>query len=284
MRFREAVRNGCKQLSAIYPEGEASAILTWVIEHITGTGREELTREDPLLSPEHIDRLHNIMPRLFQSEPVQYILHESWFCGLPFYVDHNVLIPRPETEELVEWIISNCKFPIDTLNILDVGTGSGCIAIALKRRMRKTTVWGCDISAAALEVAKGNAMQLGTEVNFVQLDFLSNEERSSLPPFDLVVSNPPYIPVSDRLSMDANVRDHEPATALFVADDDPLIFYRVLASFGKEKLNASGTLYMEIHEDMGNEIMALLEEQGYYPELKKDMQGKDRMVRARLQP
>jgi release factor glutamine methyltransferase len=150
--------------------------------------------------------------------------------------------------------------------------------------MRKTTVWGCDISAAALEVAKGNAMQLGTEVNFLQLDFLNKEERSSLPPFDLIVSNPPYIPVSDRMSMDANVRDHEPATALFVADDDPLIFYRVLASFGKEKLNASGTLYMEIHEDMGNEIMTLLEEQGYYPELKKDMQGKDRMVRARLQP
>lgn len=280
MTIREATTYSVNQLRSIYEEGEAVAISNLVMDHILdGKLEKVLVREKVMTEPQQ-DQLKAILQRLLTHEPVQYVLGEAWFCGLKFYVDKNVLIPRPETEELVEWIISNCKFPVDELSILDIGSGSGCIPIALKRRIRKARVWSIDTSEAALHVAKRNAAVLGTEVNFLHLDFLDAIKRESLPSFDIIVSNPPYVPEKDKQQMNDNVVRYEPAIALFVPDNDALVFYKAIAAFGKSRLTPNGAIYMEIHEDLGEAVMKLFEENGYKVELKKDMQGKDRMIKA----
>ncbi|MEK7225287.1 MAG: HemK/PrmC family methyltransferase, partial [Bacteroidota bacterium] len=192
------------------------------------------------------------------------------------------------TEELVEWIISTPiaiggKFPVDELRILDIGSGSGCIPISLKRRLRKAEVWACDISEAALTVARRNAEALGTDVNFILLDFLNEEQRKQFPSFDIIVSNPPYVPEKDKEEMQKNVLQHEPHTALFVPDNDPLVFYKAIAEFGKTHLNKAGSIYCEIHENLGEPVTKLFHSHGYTSELKKDMQQKNRMIRSGLQ-
>ena len=199
---------------------------------------------------------------------------------MKFYVEKNVLISRTETEELVEWIISDCKFPVNSLSILDIGSGSGCIPIALKKRLPKAQVWSCDISEAALEVAKKNASTLGIDVSFLLLDFLNEEKRNTLPQFDIMVSNPPYIPVNDKSTMPRNVLDFEPDTALFVPDNDALVFYKAIADFGKNHLKKDGVIYAEIHENLGKMTMDMFKNNGYSTTIKKDMQGKERMVRC----
>jgi release factor glutamine methyltransferase len=280
MTIREAITYSVSQLRSIYEEGEAVAISNLVMDHILdGKMEKVLVREKELSEAQH-EQLNGILQRLLTHEPVQYVLSEAWFCGLKFYVDKNVLVPRPETEELVEWIISNCKFPVDALSILDIGSGSGCIPIALKRRIRKAEVWSCDTSEPALQVARRNASVLGTDVNFLHLDFLDSDKRETLPSFDIIVSNPPYVPEKDKTQMNANVVRYEPSIALFVPDNDALVFYKAIATFGKSRLNPEGAIYMEIHEDLGDAVMELFREKGYVVELKKDMQGKDRMVRA----
>jgi len=281
MTMQEATYSMLNQLRSIYTEGEASQITDWAIEKLTGSKKAErmlyknaaITNEEEILLQQYIERL-------MQHEPVQYVLNESWFCGFKFYVDKNVLIPRPETEELVEWVITNCRFPVDQLKILDIGSGSGCIPISLKRRIRRAEVWGCDISLPALEVAKRNAASLGTEINFIQLDFLDRQQWEQLPSFDIIVSNPPYVPEKDKATMQPNVLHYEPATALFVPENDPLLFYNAIAEFGKTHLNKSGSIYTEIHEDLGEAIMNTFQSTGYIAEIKKDMQQKDRMVKA----
>lgn len=283
MTVQDATYYVLKELRTIYEEGEASQMTDWIMEKITGSKKTErmLYKNSVITNDEEI-QLRNCTERMMQHEPVQYVLNESWFCGLKFYVDKNVLIPRPETEELVEWIISNCKFPVDELKILDIGTGSGCISITLKRRLKKAEVWSCDISAEALSVAKRNATTLGTEVNFIQLDFLNAQQQKQLPSFDIIVSNPPYVPEKDKKTMKPNVLQYEPATALFVADNDPLIFYKAIAESGKKHLNKSGSIYCEIHENLGEAAVKLFSSYGYSNELKKDMQQKDRMIRSGL--
>jgi len=271
------------RLRVIYGESEASQITDWVMEKITGSKKTErmLYKHSSLGKDEEI-LLQQNTARLLEHEPVQYVLNEAWFGGLKFYVDKNVLIPRPETEELVEWIITNCKFPVDELKILDIGSGSGCIPVALKRRLRKAEVWGCDISPAALEVAKKNAANLGADVKFMLLDFLDSNVWERLPSFDILVSNPPYVPAKDKEQMQPNVLQYEPATALFVPDNDPLGFYKAIAPFGKTHLNKNGSIYTEIHESLGETTQELFRSAGYITELKKDMQQKDRMVRSGL--
>lgn len=267
----------------IYSEEASSKITDWVLEHITGSKKaERMIYKHEAITAEEEKQLKQYTERLLQHEPVQYVLNEAWFFGLKFYVDKNVLIPRPETEELVEWIIANLKFPIDELKILDIGTGSGCIPIALKRRIRKAEVWACDISDLALTIARKNADDNGALVDFVGLDFLDKEQRAQLPQVDIIVSNPPYVPQKDKESMAKNVLDHEPHTALFVPDNDPLVFYKAIAEFGKGHLHKGGAIYCEIHESLGEDVSALFGSQGYTVELKKDMQQKDRMLRAGL--
>ena len=283
MTITETARHITKELKTMYQEGEASTIAGWVLEYLTGKDQLEIaSAKQTLLTTEQKEKLEPILNRLLQQEPVQYVLNESWFCGLRFYVDKNVLIPRPETEELVDWIITNCKFPVDELKILDIGSGSGCIPVTLKRRLKKAEVWSCDISKEALAVAKKNTAALGTDVNFIQLDFLNSAAWVQLPPFDIIVSNPPYVPQKDKQTMQPNVLNYEPATALFVPENDPLIFYKAIADFGKEKLTKRGMIYMEIHEDIGKVVSKLFQSNGYSTEIKKDMQGKERMVKAVL--
>jgi len=281
MTMQEATHFLLKKLRSIYPESEASQITDWVMEYLTGSKKTErmFYKKTAITAAEEM-QLHQLTDRLMQHEPVQYVLNEAWFCGLKFYVDENVLIPRPETEELVEWIIANCKFPINKLKILDIGGGSGCIAIALKRKLRKAEAWSCDISEAALKVAEKNAANLGIDVKFLLLDFLNKEVRDRLTSFDIIVSNPPYVPEKDKNEMRPNVLKYEPATALFVPDNDALIFYRAIADFGKDHLSNNGVIYTEIHESSAEAVTELLKSNGYSTELKKDMQGKDRMIRC----
>jgi release factor glutamine methyltransferase len=281
MTMQEATYFLLNKLRTIYAEGEASQITDWVMEHLTGSKKAErmMYKNSSITNKEEL-QLDQYAEKLMNHEPVQYVLNECWFCGLKLFVDQNVLIPRPETEELVEWIIANCKFPIDELSILDIGSGSGCIPIALKRKLRKADVWSCDISEAALQVAKRNAETLGAAVSFLQLDFLNKEETRQLSTFDIIISNPPYVPEKDRQQMHPNVLNYEPHTALFVPDNDALIFYKVIAEFAGEHLNPGGTIYLEIHEELGDAVSSLFTSKGYKTELKKDMQGKDRMIKA----
>lgn len=284
MTMQEATYYLLNKIRSICSEGEASQITDWVMEHLTGSKKaERMIYKNETITDKEETQLRQYTERLLEHEPVQYVLSEAWFCGFRFYVDKTVLIPRPETEELVEWIISNCKFPVDELKILDIGSGSGCIPISLKRRIRKAEVWGCDISEEALAVARKNADTLGTDVNFVLLDFLNEEQRNQLPSFDIIVSNPPYVPAKDKQAMQQNVLNYEPHTALFVPDNDPLVFYNAMAEFGKTHLNRSGSIYCEIHEDLGEPVTKLFHSHGYTSELKKDMQQKDRMIKSGLQ-
>lgn len=281
MTMQEANFYLLNKLRGIYPEGEAAAMTDWVMENLTGSKKaERMIYKNASITAEEEIRLKEISERLLQYEPVQYVLNESWFCGFRFYVNNQVLIPRPETEELVEWVIAHCKFPVDALRILDIGTGSGCIAVSLKRRIRKAEVWAFDRSAAALELASRNAVTMGAAVHFQELDFLDPIQRENLPVFDIIISNPPYVPLKDKAQMNKNVLEHEPGMALFVPDNDPLIFYKAIAEFSKTNLTATGNIFTEIHEDLGPATLAVFQAAGFQTELKKDMQGKDRMIRA----
>lgn len=281
MTILEARGSLHNSLKKIYDDGEARAISDLVIEHLTGLRPTDRAFQlDRPLDNSQAGKLDGIVKRLLQQEPVQYVLNESWFCGLKFYVDNNVLIPRPETEELVEWVISDCKFPMEQLSILDIGCGSGCIPIALKRKLKKPLPQGLDASPAALEVAKRNASALGVEVDFLLVDFLDEENWTRLGVYDVITSNPPYIPAGERRGMSANVVDHEPSMALFVPDADPLVFYRAIARFGKNHLQVKGRMYMEMHHDAAEQVSALFMNEGYAVEVKEDMQQKRRMLKA----
>jgi len=271
-------------LRTVYSREEADTITDWTMEHLTGSKKaERMIYKNEKITADEERQLHQYLGRLMANEPVQYVLSEAWFCGLKLYVDKSVLIPRPETEELVEWIIDGCRFPIDKLSILDIGSGSGCIAIALKRRLGKAEVWSCDVSEDALRVAQKNAASLGLDVNFIHLDFLNESKRNSLPVFDIIVSNPPYVTDADAKGMSPNVLNFEPSTALFVPDDDPLVFYKAIADFGLTHLNPNGSIFVESNEAFGEEVAELFREKGFSCIVKQDLQGKNRMVKAVLE-
>ncbi|MCX6317364.1 MAG: peptide chain release factor N(5)-glutamine methyltransferase [Bacteroidetes bacterium] len=283
MTIREASFYIFNHLKPVYGEGEASQLADMVMEHITGSGKTErmLYKNEPILPAEEA-RVKDYTERLKQQEPVQYILREAWFGNQKFYVDPAVLIPRPETEELVDWIIQDHRTAASPLRILDIGTGSGCIPITLKKNMPNTEVWAIDISVGALLVAQQNADKIGAAVQFQQLDILDKGNWPSLPIFDIIVSNPPYIPEHNKSSMHPNVLEHEPHIALFVPDTDALVFYKAIADFAATHLAPNGQLYFEIHEDLGQAVLEMLTGKGFEAQLKKDMQQKDRMVRSGL--
>ena len=273
------------ELKIMYEEREAAQISAMIMEKITGLNRmgRLVKKEDPLV----VQQLHLLTSyhhRLMQHEPVQYILGEVYFYGLKLFVDNAVLIPRPETEELVDWIVKDVKNKMhksDTLKVIDIGTGSGCIALAIKKALPFAEVWGCDNSNEALNIARRNGAENNVRVDFAPLDFLNEAQQAQLPTVDIIVSNPPYIPEKDKINMHKNVLEHEPHTALFVPDNNPLIFYSALASFSKIHLADNGALYVEIHEDLGGEVESLFTTNGFKKvEIKKDMQGKDRMIKA----
>jgi release factor glutamine methyltransferase len=269
-----------QKLETLYEKREASNIANWVIEHITGLKRmDRLLQKDKLLSVEQTEKLATKTDQLLNSEPVQYVLGEAWFAGNKFYVDPAVLIPRPETEELLEWI--KADHAINPYHqILDIGTGSGCIPITLKLRKPFASVLSIDISSEALIIAKKNAASLNANINLMQIDFLKESNWTTLPLFDCIVSNPPYIKESERSSMSKHVTDFEPSLALFVPDNDALIFYRKIAEFGTTHLEKNGAIYLEINQALGNEVISLFQQFGYATELRKDLMANDRMVKV----
>ena len=218
--------------------------------------------------------------RLETNEPIQHIIGETEFFGLPFIVNQDVLIPRPETEELIELILSKTKD--SELTILDIGTGTGCIPITIKSNLPLTQVSAIDISEKALEVATNNASLNNVDINFSHKNILT-EDLNDLPLFDIIISNPPYVLESDKLKMSKNVLDFDPELALFVADDNPLLFYKRITTLAVEKLNQNGQLFFEIHENFGEATKQLLIDAGFTEtKIVKDMQGKDRIVYGEL--
>lgn len=283
MTIQEAYKQLLYKLFEIYDDREAANICDWVIEHITGLKKiDRITRKNFLLNDEQKKLLENYTNELLPGKPVQYILHEAWFAGMKLYLDGSVLIPRPETEELVNWIIADCNLQIVN-SILDIGTGSGCIPVALKKKLPSCEITAMDISEKALEVAKQNAAECKTEIHFHQCDILNKEEWKQFSGFDIIVSNPPYIKQSEANEMRENVLQYEPHIALFVPDSDALLFYKTITEFGLQHLNKNGKLFFEINETQGENISNLLAQCGYINiEIKKDMQGKDRMIKATL--
>lgn len=281
MTLGEALLHYQQLLQPATDPSEAKAMSLLLLEHVTQIDRNELHKQHrTLLSTEQQEKLSQLAARVVKGEPLQYALGEAWFCGLKLMVNQSVLIPRPETEELVEWIIANCRFPVSTLQIVDAGTGSGCIALALKRRIRKASVTALDIDPAALAVARHNAIQLGIDIDCLQADLLNPSAWSHLPMADLIVSNPPYISEQEKESMSHTVLGYEPHLALFAPGSDPLLFYRMLSQLAKEKLRSEGQVFLELNAAYASDIAELFVRENFQVALKEDMQGKKRMLRA----
>lgn len=296
MKIGEVEKHIKNQLQIIYDGQEASAIAAMVMEQITSFSiAERIVEKEKILPQEQLFLVDQYLQRLLQHEPVQYILGSAHFYGMNLFVDGSVLIPRPETEELVDWIVKDVKASgknvfenndlqsdeTTQLKILDMGTGSGCIALALKQAIPKAEVWGCDVSDEALNIARRNGSALNIRVDFQGVNFLEEAQQKSLPTVDIIVSNPPYIPNSEQEKMKPNVLQYEPHQALFVPEEDVLIFYKAICQFSKKRLYENGSIYLEIHEDQGQQVIDLFRMEGYTSvELKKDMQGKDRMVKV----
>lgn len=273
-----------KALLPLYGESEAFSLFHWVAEEITGLGRAALVAHgDEPLQEDVSARFADVLTRLLRHEPVQYIFNKAYFGDLELYVDETVLIPRPETEELVRLAASQVALRGFPLRILDLCTGSGAIAIMLNRIFPQAEVYACDISEKALETARRNNALCGTSVKFFPYDVLSG---APLPEpsdgFSLVISNPPYVRQSEKTQMRPNVLDYEPALALFVSDADPLVFYRAIASLAVRILAPDGLLVEEINEAFPLQNKRILEENGLDSiELHRDMQGKFRGISAR---
>lgn len=269
-------------LSSVYDLGEARSIARIVFED--GLRVYDLQSKASLFNAQ-VTELQHIQARLLQHEPIQYILGQADFYGLKFKVDRNVLIPRQETEELVYWILETIQKEIknSSLSILDIGTGSGCIPITLKKKIPQLNVSAMEISTEALEIAKYNADLNKVSIQLIQNDVLDIHRHSSLPFYDVIVSNPPYIPLVERALLASNVTEFEPALALFVPDENPLIFYEVIAAFAKLHLNPGGYLFFECNEFNTKEVGALIDSKGFRNLiLQKDLNGKPRMIRATL--
>ena len=267
------------ELEGLYSAEELNAIVHNLFSHITGlTASLMIIERERKLTESEIYFLQRSLKRLKQQEPLQYITGIAHFRGLEFKVNSSVLIPRPETEELVGWVVEEAGLRMPKA-ILDIGTGSGCIAISIKKEHTDTSVYALDVSPEALTIAEENAANLGADITFYQADILNKDACTSLPHFDVIVSNPPYVTPADREKMQKNVTDYEPGLALFVEEDDPLIFYRAIIDFSIDHLNKSGKLFFECNESNADEVVALLKKGGFDDvELRSDMRGKERMV------
>ncbi len=274
-----------KELDAIYGINEVDSFFHLLIDHYF-----KLPKYITALEPEHIIskegeiNMFAALSELISQRPIQYILGETEFCGLPFKVSEDVLIPRPETEELVQWIV-DAHNNVNS-SVLDIGTGSGCIAISIAKQILNSKVYALDVSEEALNLARQNAVLNNAIIEFIHADILNPQFIDSglkQTKFDIIVSNPPYIRELEKAQMAPNVLDNEPHLALFVEDDTPLLFYEKIMIFAKDKLNKSGVLYFEINENYGQEICNLLKRENFdNVELKKDIYGKDRMIKATL--
>lgn len=274
MTYRELWRT----LEPLYGNGEARAITDYVLDVCFGLSKADiLCGAVDEMTAEKTAELNKIFGRLTEGEPVQYVLGRAEFSGRWFNVRPGVLIPRPETEELCAWITADSKAS-GSPKVLDIGTGSGCIAITLQLDMPESKVTAWDISADALDVARENAQQLGANVNFVKLDALNAKPEGE---WDVIVSNPPYICEKEKKDMAVNVLEHEPHTALFVPDADPLLFYRAITRLAVQTLSKGGRLYFEINPIYADDTCRMMQAEGMTAvELRSDMYGKQRMAKG----
>lgn len=278
-------------LSSLYDEKEVESFFYLTLEKLHQKKRIDLALQPDLSMDEtQLSQWETVLTELKIYKPIQYILGETEFYGLPFLVNENVLIPRPETEELVELIlVESRKSKVESLKILDIGTGSGCIPVSLKKNLPSAEVFAIDVSTNALEVAQKNAEINGVEVNFIQTDILKVNDLKKLPTsnfqlpasFDIIVSNPPYVRNLEKAEINPNVLEFEPHLALFVEDNDALLFYRKITELAKSHLAENGKLYFEINQYLGKETVALVESYGFKNvQLIKDIYGNDRMISA----
>jgi release factor glutamine methyltransferase len=286
MTFREAEQIYIKTLSTLYDKQEVASLAWLSISHVCKIKRYEyLNLKDTEFPADQYESLLQILKEVKTGIPLQYVIGETEFYGLSFKVNPSVLIPRPETEELVEWILSDTrmsKISPEGLKIVDIGTGSGCIPISLKFHIPEAQVYALDVSPTALDVSKQNAALNATRIHFIQDDIL-NPINSELreEKFGIIVSNPPYVTEAEKQQMLPNVLDYEPHLALFVPNEDPLIFYKAVADFTIKHSDTNVSLYLEINENLGQETVTLLEQMGFKNiELRQDLSGKDRMIRS----
>lgn len=284
MELKDLANKFKANLSGIYDENEVDALFLLAIEQVLGFHKSDyLFKKDQIIAAKEMQRLQTILAELSTGKPIQYILGEAPFYGLQFKVNASVLIPRPETEELVDWILSvyRSSFTLNDqkLSILDIGTGSGCIAIALKKHLPHVQVKALDIAEDSLALAQENALANQVEVAFIHDDILNPSPSTFKLQPSLIVSNPPYIKEAEKTAMHANVLAHEPHRALFVSNDNPLVFYEAIAEFAFQTLPANGLLFFEINAALGQQTVDLLNDKGFINiELRKDMQENDRMI------
>ncbi len=279
MSIKELYRNFLVQLQKIYSLSEATVITDWVFEKTASLKRTDILKNpEKQITETANDLIQKTLLELLTHKPVQYVLGEAWFYHIKFKVNQHVLIPRPETEELVEQLIKDRKSRLTDAKILDIGTGSGCIPIIIKKHLPASVVTSIDISKDALALAAENAVLHNAHVNFSEIDFLDESLWPSFSMFDVIISNPPYIPQNEKEKLDKNVTEFEPELALFVPDNSPLIFYEKIAKFGREHLLPNGKIYLETHEDYANETANLFRAFFQTVMIKKDMYGKERMV------
>ncbi|MCR9181823.1 MAG: peptide chain release factor N(5)-glutamine methyltransferase [Flavobacteriaceae bacterium] len=280
MTLKEFRNHFKSKLKDIYPEEEIGSFFYLLSEKYLLLPRFEVVFQlDLKLSIDDISKFDEALKKLEKEVPIQYILGETEFYGLPFKVNPSVLIPRPETEELVDWILNDYSKINEQFSLLDIGTGSGCIAISLAKKMRQAKVSAMDISPMALKTASENAILNDVTISILEKDILAIKELNST--FDVIVSNPPYVRNFEKEKMQSNVLLYEPHNALFVPDSDPLLFYKSIAEIACQSLKREGNLYFEINEAYGSEVVEMLEKMRFENvELKKDIFGKDRMIKA----
>jgi release factor glutamine methyltransferase len=281
MTIEKANRLLITSLSELYEEREAASISALVMDRITGLtkGQRFLHKADLLLPPDAV-LFQQYLEELLKNRPVQYVLGEAWFGSLPFYVDENVLIPRPETEELANWLLGDAEGRSRQLTVLDIGTGSGCIPVYLHSKRPDFNLSALDISETALNIAKRNNASNHTNVQFFIADIRDQAKWTEIVSPDLIISNPPYIPEKQKENLEKNVKNFEPPLALFVPDEDPIMYYKIIADFAIQKLKAGGALFLEIHHDFAGNVMNWFTDKGFVLELKKDLFGNNRMIKA----
>lgn len=279
MKLRDYKTDFIEKLTPLYDSKEAEQFFYITLEELKGWKRIDLALQpDAKLTPDEIDEWNAVAAQLEQQKPIQYIFGKAHFYGLDFNVNEHTLIPRPETEELAEWIIKENQ-DRGRLKILDIGTGSGCIAITLAKNLPEAQVYAMDVSKEALAVARENANMNNTDVTFIEQDILAAMSLTEM--FDIIVSNPPYVRELEKQEIKSNVLDYEPHLALFVADNDPLLFYRKIAQLAKSGLTEHGILYFEINQYLDNEMTDMLKQLLFKNiDLRKDIYGNYRMLRA----
>ncbi|MCP9753240.1 peptide chain release factor N(5)-glutamine methyltransferase [Ferruginibacter sp. HRS2-29] len=280
MTLKTAHTNFISALQSVYDKDEAIVIRNLVFEWATGTGRHDITlAADKELTSAESEKISAALERLLKNEPVQYVTGEAWFYGAKFKVDASVLIPRPETEELVQEAIGFLTTR-SSPEVLDIGTGSGCIPVSVKKKLPAANITAIDISEDALNIARENSRLINSPVNFLLADILKEDSWNNFGWYDAIISNPPYIPSNESKRMHTNVTAYEPHLALFVPDDDPLLFYKKIAAFANYHLKGNGKIFLETHEAYAKEVAAVLEDNNFTAQIKKDIPGKERMVIA----